>query len=95
MIDPDGEPRPRLAWHALGQRPGKSIAFDGAGDLFVHLLTGIHHATGALGPTRIAGMGGQRYWNDGRDVYDVIMGLLDYPKTEARPGFTLSLQTNF
>ena len=30
-----------------------------------------------------------------RDVYDVIMGLLDYPQTEAHPGFTLSLQTNF
>lgn len=66
-----------------------------AGDLFVHLLTGIHHATGAMGPTRIAGMGGQRYWKDGRDVYDVIMGLLDYPDAGDRPGFTLSLQTNF
>jgi predicted dehydrogenase len=66
-----------------------------AGDLFVHLLTGIHHATGSWGPTRIAGMGGQRYWKDGRDVYDVIMGLLDYPETEAHPSFTLSLQTNF
>jgi predicted dehydrogenase len=66
-----------------------------AGDLFVHLLTGIHHATGSIGPTRIAGMGGQRYWKDGRDVYDVIMGILDYPDTEAHPGFTLSLQTNF
>jgi len=66
-----------------------------AGDLFVHLLTGIHHATGALGPNRIAGMGGLRYWKDGRDVYDVIMGLLDYPQTDAHPGFTLSLQTNF
>jgi predicted dehydrogenase len=66
-----------------------------AGDLFVHLLTGIHHVTGALGPTRIAGMGGQRYWKDGRDVYDVIMGLLDYPETASVPGFTLSLQTNF
>ena len=62
-----------------------------AGDLFVHLLTGIHHATGAIGPTRIAAMGGRRYWNDGRDVYDIIMGLLDYPETEAHPGFTLSL----
>jgi hypothetical protein len=40
-------------------------------------------------------MGGQRYWNDGRDVYDVIFGLLDYPDTDASPGFTLSLQTNF
>ena len=66
-----------------------------AGDLFVHLLTGIHHATGALGPTRIAAMGGLRYWKDGRDVYDVIMGLLDYPETDAHPGFTLSLQTDF
>jgi predicted dehydrogenase len=66
-----------------------------AGDLFVHLLTGIHHATGALGPTRISGMGGQRYWKDGRDVYDVIMGLLDYPETDTHPSFTLSLQTNF
>lgn len=66
-----------------------------AGDLFVHLLTGIHHATGSLGPNRIAGMGGQRYWKDGRDVYDVIMGLLDYPDTDRHPSFTLSLQTNF
>src|SRR5262245_64734023 len=66
-----------------------------AGDLFVHLLTGIHHVTGSVGPTRIAGMGGLRYWKDGRDVYDVIMGLLDYPDTPAHPSFTLSLQTNF
>ena len=40
-------------------------------------------------------MGGQRYWNDGRDVYDVIMGLLDYPETEAHGSFTLSLVTDF
>ena len=66
-----------------------------AGDLFVHLLTGIHHATGALGPHRIAGMGGQRYWKDGRDVYDFIMGLMDYPATEKHPAFTLALQCNF
>jgi predicted dehydrogenase len=66
-----------------------------AGDLFVHLLTGIHHATGALGPTRIAGMGGLRYWKDGRDVYDLIMGLLDYPQTDKHPAFTLALQCNF
>ena len=40
-------------------------------------------------------MGGQRYWKDGRDVYDLIMGLLDYPETDSHPGFTLSLQCNF
>lgn len=66
-----------------------------AGDLFVHLLTGIHHATGALGPDRVAAFGGQRYWKDGRDVYDIIMGLLDYPETPTCPSFTLSLQSNF
>jgi predicted dehydrogenase len=66
-----------------------------AGDLFIHLLTGIHHATGSIGPTRIAAMGGQRYWNDGREVYDLILGLLDYPETQAHPAFTLALQTDF
>ena len=66
-----------------------------AGDLFVHLLTAIHVATGSYGPTRIAAMGGRRYWNDGREVYDLIMGLLDYPETAAHPAFTLSLQTDF
>ena len=66
-----------------------------AGDLFVHLLTAIHVATGSLGPTRVAAMGGRRYWDDGREVYDLIMGLLDYPETPAHPAFTLSLQTDF
>jgi predicted dehydrogenase len=66
-----------------------------AGDLFIHLLTGIHHASGSLGPTRIAAMGGRRYWDDGREVYDLIMGLLDYPETKEHPAFTLALQTDF
>jgi predicted dehydrogenase len=66
-----------------------------AGDLFIHLLTGIHHATGAIGPTRVAAMGGRRYWDDGRDVYDIIMGLLDYPETDSHGSFTLSLVTDF
>jgi predicted dehydrogenase len=66
-----------------------------AGDLYVHLFTGIHHATKAIGPTRVAAMGGLRYWDDGRDVYDVIFGLFDYPKTDAHPAFNVSFQTNF
>jgi hypothetical protein len=66
-----------------------------AGDLFVHLLTGIHVATGSTGPSRIAAVGGRRYWDDGREVYDLIMGLLDYPETSSHPAFTLSLQTDF
>ena len=60
-----------------------------AGDLFVHLLTGLHFATGAKGPTRVYATGGLRFWNDGRDVPDVMLALLDYP------GFTVQLKVNF
>ena len=66
-----------------------------AGDLFIHLLTGIHHVTGSLGPTRVFALGGRRFWDDGRDVYDIIMGLLDYPETSAHGPFTLSLVSDF
>ncbi len=60
-----------------------------AGDLFVHLLTGLHVATGALGPTRVFATGGLRYWKDGRDVPDVMLATMDYPD------FTLALRVNF
>lgn len=66
-----------------------------AGDLYVHLLTAIHHVMNAIGPTSIASMGGLRYWEDGRDVYDVILSLFDYPKTAEHPPFTVALQSNF
>ena len=49
-----------------------------AGDLFVHLLSGLHFATGSIGPDRILATGGLRYWNDGRDVPDVMLAMLDY-----------------
>ncbi|HYL37381.1 MAG TPA: Gfo/Idh/MocA family oxidoreductase [Bryobacteraceae bacterium] len=66
-----------------------------AGDLFVHLLSGLHYATRSLGPTRVMATGGLRYWKDGRDVPDVMLALLDYPKTETHPDFTLALRVNF
>lgn len=66
-----------------------------AGDLFVHLFSGMHFVTGALGPTRVFATGGLRYWKDGRDVPDVLLGLYDYPKTEHHPAFNLSLRVNF
>ena len=66
-----------------------------AGDLFVHLLSGLHFATRSLGPTRVMATGGLRYWKDGRDVPDVMLALLDYPKTDAHPDFTLALRVNF
>jgi predicted dehydrogenase len=65
------------------------------GDLFVHLFSGIHYVLDSLGPTRIMATGGLRYWNDGRDVPDVMLGLYDYPKTAAHPEFTLALKVNF
>ena len=61
-----------------------------AGDLFVHLFSGTHFITGAKGPTRAMATGGLRFWNDGRDVYDVLLALFDYPE-----GFNLSLRVNF
>jgi predicted dehydrogenase len=66
-----------------------------AGDLFVHLFSGMHFITGSLGPTRIYATGGLRFWHDGRDVPDVMLGLFDYPKTDAHPEFTLMLRVNF
>lgn len=65
-----------------------------AGDLFVHLLTGLHVATGSAGPTRIYASGGTRHWLDGRDVPDVMLATMDYPKTEAHPEFTFALRVN-
>lgn len=66
-----------------------------AGDLFVHLFSGLHLVTGALGPTRVMATGGLRYWKDGRDAADVMLGLFEYPRTAAHPEFTLSLKVNF
>jgi predicted dehydrogenase len=61
-----------------------------AGDLFVHLFSGTHFITGTNGPTRAMATGGLRFWKDGRDADDVMLGLFDY-----REGFNLSLRVNF
>jgi predicted dehydrogenase len=61
-----------------------------AGDLFVHLFSGTHFITGANGPTRAMATGGLRYWKDGRDAYDVLLALFDYPQE-----FNLALRVNF
>jgi predicted dehydrogenase len=65
------------------------------GDLFVHLFSGIHYVLDSKGPTRVMATGGIRFWNDGRDVPDVMLGLYDYPKTGTHPAFTLALKVNF
>jgi predicted dehydrogenase len=66
-----------------------------AGDLFVHLFSGLHFVTGSIGPTRVFATGGLRFWKDGRDVPDVLLGLYDYPETAHHPAFNLVLRVNF
>jgi len=66
-----------------------------AGDLFVHLFSGLHFVTGATGPSRAYATGGLRFWKDGRDVPDVLFGLYDYPATDKHPAFNLALRVNF
>ncbi len=66
-----------------------------SGDLFVHLFSSLHFITDSVGPNRIYAAGGLRYWLDGREVPDVLLGTFDYPKTGVHPSFNLSLRCNF
>ncbi len=66
-----------------------------SGDLFVHLFSSLHFITSSLGPNKISATGGLRYWKDGREVPDVLLGMFDYPETEQHSPFNLSLRCNF
>jgi len=66
-----------------------------AGDLFVHLLSGTHVITGSKGPKSIFSSGQLSKWKDGRDVPDVVTGIMEYPETTEHPAFQLTLQVNF
>jgi predicted dehydrogenase len=66
-----------------------------SGDLFVHLFSSLHFITNSLGPNKVYSSGGLRYWKDGREVPDVLLGTFDYPQTTAHPAFNLSLRCNF
>lgn len=66
-----------------------------AGDLFVHLFTGIHAVTGSTGPVRCFATGGLRYWKDGRDAPDVMAALFDYPATDKHAAHTMQMRVNF
>ena len=76
--------------HFFQWRKWKAYGSGVAGDLFVHLFSGTHFITGSRGPTRAMATGGMRYWKDGRDIPDVLLGLFDYPE-----GFNLHLRVNF
>lgn len=61
------------------------------GDLFVHLLTGIHYIAGiSAPPERAVSSGGLYRWNDGRDVPDLMTTLYEYPKFRATLRVTLN-----
>ena len=66
-----------------------------SGDLFVHLFSSLHFITSSMGPNKVMATGGLRYWKDGREVPDVLLGMFDYPETKAHPAFNLSLRVNF
>ena len=51
-----------------------------AGDLFVHLLSGIHFITGTnIPPQRAQSSGGIYHYKDGREFPDLLWTLYDYP----------------
>ena len=66
-----------------------------AGDLFVHLLSGIHLITDSIGPKVIFASGQLCYWKDGRDVPDIMTGIMQYPEAKEHPAFQLMLRVNF
>jgi len=66
-----------------------------AGDLFVHLLSGIHLLTESLGPKTIFASGQLCYWKDGRDVPDVMTAIMQYPESKEHPAFQVMLRVNF
>jgi predicted dehydrogenase len=84
---------PKIAFnaeHFFQWRKWKAYGSGVAGDLFVHLFSGTHFITGSNGPTRGMATGGLRFWKDGRDAPDVMLGLFDY-----KEGFNLNLRVNF
>jgi hypothetical protein len=65
-----------------------------AGDLMVHLLSGIHFAGGIdQPPPRALATGGLFHWKDGRDVPDVHCVLYDYPQFPVVIRLTLACDT--
>ncbi|MEO9070723.1 MAG: Gfo/Idh/MocA family oxidoreductase [Ginsengibacter sp.] len=66
-----------------------------AGDLFVHLLSGTHVITDSKGPEKIYASGQLGYWKDGRNVPDLMAGIMQYAETPEHSPFQLTLQVNF
>ncbi len=66
-----------------------------AGDLFIHLLSGTHFITNSIGPENIYSSGQLSYWKDGRNLPDVMSGVMQYPESKEHAAFMMTLQVNF
>ncbi|MEY3152667.1 MAG: hypothetical protein RLZZ333_1264 [Bacteroidota bacterium] len=76
-------------------RAFKEVGTGVAGDLFVHLLSGTHLITNSKGPETIYSTGQFSHWLDGRNMPDVMSGVMQYPDCAEHPAFQLTLQVNF
>jgi predicted dehydrogenase len=76
-------------------RAFKEVGTGVAGDLFIHLLSGSHFITNSKGPETIYSTGQFSYWKDGRNLPDVMSGVMQYPDTKEHPAFQMTLQVNF
>jgi predicted dehydrogenase len=76
-------------------RAFKEVGTGVAGDLYIHLLSGAHFITNSKGPETIYSTGQFSYWKDGRNMPDVMAGVMQYGDTPEHPAFELTLQVNF
>jgi predicted dehydrogenase len=92
------EGMPKIAWDPkkfFWWRNYRDFGTGVAGDLFVHLLSGIHLLTDSVGPDTIFANGQLCYWKDERDVPDVMVAIMHYPETKEHPEFQIMLRVNF
>jgi len=76
-------------------RAFKEVGTGVAGDLCIHLLSGTHFITNSKGPETIFSTGQFSYWKDGRNLPDVMSGVMQYPDSKEHNAFQLTLQVNF
>jgi predicted dehydrogenase len=72
----------------------KDYGTGAAGDLIVHLLTGIHTITEAKGPNMISSIANLKLWKDGRDAYDIFNAIMNYQASVKHGAFHVTTRVN-